>query len=649
MDNKTPIDIKTLIQTSNIEIYDKTKLIDKLKENFSEQDQKLYVCNLFLFLNYHPINDYVINLDNVWKFIGFSNKANAKRLLKHNFKENIDYKIVFIRSDENKVLLIRTDERKNEETRGRKQETIMLNINTFKKLCLKANTDNADKIHDYYIKLEMIYNELMKEELDLQKNLIKQKEKAELKYKEQLQHTSKQIQEKQLELSKKDNIITILKNKPKTHGYLLRKHGFVYICSDKSKPGHYKIGMAIDILKRLRNLNTSSSQKSLFMVFEIESYDCELLEKTLHSILQPFNIPGRREWFYFTPIELQYALHTIKKTNAYLNNFDFKSYNDVLNYMTNNNVYIPNDDLSYSSNEITEITNNNPQNVDVDVDVDVDVNSIEKGTEEILESDLEEPEEIESEQESIKETNIFKLSRQLAPNTGNYKGISWCKEKNKWKAELKKDYLTYFCGYFDSELEAAKKYNDYASYLNKQSNTNYILNVIPGYIPQPVNVPEDNKQKINEKKTSQYNGVSYSTKRKHYQVSIKYKGKSYHLGKGDELECAKIYNQQALYFNNTFNTNYELNNIPNYITLPKNIHDDIQKNKTLKKSSIYHGVSYIKRLEKYRAFIVHNKKQIHLGVFTTDLEAAQVYNKKATELNNDPNMVLKYKINALQN
>ena len=71
--------------------------------------------------------------------------------------------------------------------------------------------------------------------------------------------------------------------------------------------------MAIDILKRLRNLNTSSSEKSLCMVFEIESYDCELLEKTIHSILQPFNIPGRREWFYFTPIELQYALHTIKK------------------------------------------------------------------------------------------------------------------------------------------------------------------------------------------------------------------------------------------------------------------------------------------------------------------------------------------------
>ncbi len=36
------------------------------------------------------------------------------------------------------------------------QETIMLNINTFKKLCLKANTENAAKIHDYYIKIPFV-------------------------------------------------------------------------------------------------------------------------------------------------------------------------------------------------------------------------------------------------------------------------------------------------------------------------------------------------------------------------------------------------------------------------------------------------------------------------------------------------------------
>jgi hypothetical protein len=53
-------------------------------------------------------------LENVWKFIGFSNKANGKRLLKQHFTENRDYKLIFIRSDENKTLLIRSDEQKKD-------------------------------------------------------------------------------------------------------------------------------------------------------------------------------------------------------------------------------------------------------------------------------------------------------------------------------------------------------------------------------------------------------------------------------------------------------------------------------------------------------------------------------------------------------
>jgi hypothetical protein len=300
---KTPIDIKTLIQTSTIDIYDKTKLVEKLQEHFSDDEQRLYVCNLFLFLNYHPINDFIINLENVWKFIGFSNKANAKRLLKHNFKEDSDYKIVFIRTDENL---------KTKDLGGRPEETIMLNINTFKKLCLKANTDNADKIHDYYIRLEMIYNQLMKEELDEQKNKIEEKN-------ELLQEQQKKID--------------LLENKPKTHGFLSRRHGYVYMITDRAKLGHFKIGMTYNVDKRLRNLNTSSSEKSLSVYHEIESYDCETLEHTVHKILQPFNICGRREWFFFcNEREVKYALRTMNNTHNYLNEFNFTSPEQFVDY-----------------------------------------------------------------------------------------------------------------------------------------------------------------------------------------------------------------------------------------------------------------------------------------------------------------------------
>jgi hypothetical protein len=111
----------TLLDNNN------NKFVTKLKEHFTEEEQQLYVGNLYMYMNYHPINDFVVNLDNVWKFIGFSNKANGKRLLKQHFTENKDYKLIIIRTDENKTLLIRSDEQKNKDSRGGyNQETNML-------------------------------------------------------------------------------------------------------------------------------------------------------------------------------------------------------------------------------------------------------------------------------------------------------------------------------------------------------------------------------------------------------------------------------------------------------------------------------------------------------------------------------------------
>ena len=78
-------------------------------------------------MNYHSTNDYVIDLENVYKMIGFANKANAKRTLVNNFTENEDYKISVIPKDE------RVHGAQNE-------ETIMLNIDTFKNLCIMKKT-----------------------------------------------------------------------------------------------------------------------------------------------------------------------------------------------------------------------------------------------------------------------------------------------------------------------------------------------------------------------------------------------------------------------------------------------------------------------------------------------------------------------------
>ena len=93
--------------------------------------------------SYNRPNDYIIDLDNVYKWIGFSTKGHAKTLLITKFKEGIHYKM-------NKEVFTRT--RKN--LGGRSIEKILLNIERFKKYCLKAETEQSDKIYDYYIKME---------------------------------------------------------------------------------------------------------------------------------------------------------------------------------------------------------------------------------------------------------------------------------------------------------------------------------------------------------------------------------------------------------------------------------------------------------------------------------------------------------------
>jgi hypothetical protein len=235
----------------------------------------------------------------------------------------------------------------------------------------------------------------------------------------------------------------------------------------------------------------------------------------------------------------------------------------------------------------------------------------------------------------ITETNIFKLTgQQLKNKTENYKGVFWCKEKQKWRAALKIHYKEVFLGYFDVEVEGAIVYNDYAIFLNNEKNTNYIINTISNYTPNPRDIPLENQEEISINKSSKYHGVSYFSNRNYFIASIKYKCKTYNLGNNkDEIECAKKYNQQALYYNLNLNTNYPLNDIPNYITIPKDIFQEIQNNKLQKKSSKYHGVTFSNQRNKFKAFLVNNKKQIHLGFFANENDAAKAYNIKAEELN----------------
>jgi hypothetical protein len=138
--------------------------IKKIRENFTETQQQLFVSSFYCYLNYNQTTDFVIDLDNIWKWLGFNNKANAKISLEKNFVIEKDYK----------CLLLQNQEQRINGRGGHNKETILLNIKTFKLFCIKIGTAKSNEIHEYFIKLENIMHEILEEECKELKQMLQE-------------------------------------------------------------------------------------------------------------------------------------------------------------------------------------------------------------------------------------------------------------------------------------------------------------------------------------------------------------------------------------------------------------------------------------------------------------------------------------------
>jgi hypothetical protein len=146
------------------------KLLEKIKENFTETQQQLFISSFYCYLHYNQTTDFVIDLDNIWKWLGFNQKYAAKRILERHFIIEKDYKF----------LLTQSGEQDKEQHGGHNKQTILLNINTFKLFCIKTETKKASEIHEYFVKLEEILNQVIQEEcIELKQQLEDNKQQLE--------------------------------------------------------------------------------------------------------------------------------------------------------------------------------------------------------------------------------------------------------------------------------------------------------------------------------------------------------------------------------------------------------------------------------------------------------------------------------------
>jgi cell division septum initiation protein DivIVA len=139
-------------------------LLAKLQENFSTFEQQLFVASFYCYLNYDKNTDFVVDLDHVWKWLGFSQKAHVKPMVESNFKLDVDYKIVTSSETDEDQPPHSPDKSGSDKPKkhgGHNKQTIKLTIRCFKLLCLKAQTKKAGEIHDYYMKMEETLHQIL--------------------------------------------------------------------------------------------------------------------------------------------------------------------------------------------------------------------------------------------------------------------------------------------------------------------------------------------------------------------------------------------------------------------------------------------------------------------------------------------------------
>jgi phage anti-repressor protein len=238
------------------------RLSQLLLDNLNTEEQKLFVQSFKAYLEYSDDDTkFVINLDDIWEWVGFSTKGNAKRLIEKTFKKDENYIL--------KNSLILKDKQGHG---GQNKEFIIMNVNTFKEFCILANTEKAKEVRKYYVKMENVMHRYTKEKMEA---------------------FFKQSQIKEADLIKQlDEAIE--RNKRST-----KLPGDVYIGGNAKEINKdiYKVGEAEKWKKRLPSANTCESDGCFIILRRFHSENRYMAEQLIHTYLTVNKFTYNREFF----------------------------------------------------------------------------------------------------------------------------------------------------------------------------------------------------------------------------------------------------------------------------------------------------------------------------------------------------------------
>ena len=337
---KDQVNFTELVKTSNPEtsLHFQSRMVQELSNEFDTEEQKWFVANLYMYLNYHQTDEYPVILDHVWKLIGFSTKGNSKKKLVNNFTEGEDYK----------VLLIQMDKQVHG---GHNEEKVMMNVDTFKNLCLMSATKQSKQIRKYYIKLENVYNKVVNQdyqtyqkELELKDNEIKAI-KDSVDYEKRLEkhnvlvdilRDKKCIYLKEMRSLDGDLIIKIGSSEDIESRNISLKSKFggddlfcdVFECGDSFRDIEKSILTNINIIENKYKGRLESGHRSIEVVKLTREFNYEqlvdIVKKSLHC-----RILTSREWIKNKCLEIEkHKLDVISK--AIDNGYDLKLLQEIL-------------------------------------------------------------------------------------------------------------------------------------------------------------------------------------------------------------------------------------------------------------------------------------------------------------------------------
>ena len=215
------------------------------------------MASFYTYLNYDTEKDFVVNLKDIFHWLGFARKDGIKKVLIKNFKQDIDYQI-------RQLAEIKS---------GKKEEVILMNVNTFKRLCSISGTKKATEIHEYFIKIEKILIGIINEENDELRLQLQTSQEC-----LQVSHDSLLEKDKEKQIEKHNLLLSALSNKYVV--YILKI--FTY------EDGDYviKIGQTRNLKERIldHNYNYKSIGKPIVIdVFEVlrpDQFERFLLNET---------------------------------------------------------------------------------------------------------------------------------------------------------------------------------------------------------------------------------------------------------------------------------------------------------------------------------------------------------------------------------